>query len=155
MLELKFAYATNGRDMIEIDYFTGKETRVERYATPAELWRRYQVGRGLAKPDIAERLLSPFNHTAGKDERYYQQTAINRTVEAILKGDNRLLLTMATDTGKTYVAFQIFWKLWSSRWNRTGEYRRPRILYLADRNIQLRKRQLEAFGHKRAPLSGV
>src|ERR1700690_44670 len=70
MLGLKFAYATNGHDIIEIDYFTGKETRVEKYATPDELWRRYQTGQGLAKPEIAERLLSPFNHTAGKDERY-------------------------------------------------------------------------------------
>src|SRR5205823_8566304 len=61
--------------------------------------------------------------------------AINRAVEAILKGDRRVLLTMATGTGKTAVAFQICWKLWNARWNRTGEYRRSRILYLADRNI--------------------
>ena len=135
MLGLKFAYATNGHDIIEIDYFTGKETRVTAYATPADLWQRYQTGQGLAKPEIGERLLTPFNHTAGKDERYYQQTAINRTVEAILKGNDHLLLTMATGTGKTFVAFQICWKLWSSRWNCTGEHRRPRILYLADRNI--------------------
>lgn len=80
-------------------------------------------------------MLAPFNHEQGKDERYYQQIAVNRTVEAILKGQDRLLLTMATGTGKTFVAFQICWKLWSARWNRTGEYRRPRILYLADRNI--------------------
>ncbi|MDT0496478.1 DEAD/DEAH box helicase family protein [Algiphilus sp. W345] len=67
--------------------------------------------------------------------RYYQQIAINRAVEAILAGKKRLLLTMATGTGKTIVAFQICWKLWSSRWNRTGEHRKPRILFLADRNI--------------------
>ena len=152
MLELKFAYATNGRDIIEIDYFTGKETQVEDYAAPEELWQRYQAGQGLKKPEIAERLLTPYNHSAGKDERYYQQTAINRTVETILKGDNRLLLTMATGTGKTYVAFQICWKLWSSRWNRTGEYRRPRILYLADRNIlvdQPKDGLFAAFGDAR------
>ena len=152
MLELKFAYATNGHDIIEIDYFTGKETHVERYATPDELWQRYRSGQGIEKSEISEPLLSPFNHTAGKDERYYQQTAINRTVEAILKGDNRLLLTMATGTGKTYVAFQICWKLWSSRWNRTGDYRRPRILYLADRNIlvdQPKDGLFAAFGDAR------
>ena len=152
MLELKFAYATNGHDIIEIDYFTGQETHVSAYPTPAELWQRYQVGQGLAKPDLGERLLTPFNHTAGKDERYYQQTAINRTVEAILKGDNRLLLTMATGTGKTYVAFQICWKLWSSRWNCTSEHRRPRILYLADRNIlvdQPKDGLFAAFGDAR------
>src|SRR5207244_2208006 len=64
-----------------------------------------------------------------------QEIAINRAIEAILKGDQRLLLTMATGTGKTVVAFQICWKLWSAGWNRTGEYRKPKILYLADRNI--------------------
>jgi type I site-specific restriction endonuclease len=152
MLNLKFAYATNGHDIIEIDYFTGKETQVSDYATPAELWTRYQAGQGLAKPDIGERLLTPFNHTVGKDERYYQQTAINRTVEAILKGNDRLLLTMATGTGKTFVAFQICWKLWSSRWNRTGEHRHPRILYLADRNIlvdQPKDGLFAAFGDAR------
>src|SRR6478752_6804127 len=107
MLNLKFAYATNGHDIIEIDYFTGKETRVADYATPVELWERYQVGQGLAQPEIGEHVLTPFNHTVGKDERYYQQTAINRAVEEILKGNDRLLLTMATGTGKTFVAFQI------------------------------------------------
>jgi type I restriction enzyme R subunit len=152
MLNLKFAYATNGHDVIEIDYFTGKEIHVSSYATPTELWKRYQVGQGLAKADIGERLLAPFNHTVGKDERYYQQTAINRAVEAILKGNDRLLLTMATGTGKTFVAFQICWKLWSSRWNRTGEHRRPRILYLADRNIlvdQPKDGLFAAFGDAR------
>ena len=84
---------------------------------------------------MTAQLLQPFNHAVGKGERYYQQIAINRTVEAILKGQRRVLVTMATGTGKTAVAFQMCWKLWSSRWNRTGEHRRPRILYLADRNI--------------------
>jgi type I restriction enzyme, R subunit len=152
MLNLKFAYATNGHDIIEIDYFTGKETHVSDYATPAQLWQRYQAGQGLVKPEIGERLLTPFNHTVGKDERYYQQTAINRTVEAVLKGNDRLLLCMATGTGKTFVAFQICWKLWSSRWNRTGEHRRPRILYLADRNIlvdQPKDGLFAAFGDAR------
>jgi type I restriction enzyme R subunit len=84
---------------------------------------------------VADRLLTPFNHEVGKGERYYAQLAVNRTMEAILKGQRRLLLTMATGTGKTAVAFQLCWKLWNARWNRTSEYRRPRILYLADRNI--------------------
>src|SRR6202050_3684059 len=152
MLGLKFAYATNGQDIIEIDYFTGKEMHVSGYAAPADLWQRYQAGQGLAKAEIGERLLTPFNHTAGKDERYYQQTAINRAVEAILQGRERLLLTMATGTGKTFVAFQICWKLWSSRWNRTGGHRRTRILYLADRNIlvdQPKDGLFAAFGDAR------
>jgi type I restriction enzyme R subunit len=83
----------------------------------------------------ADQLIAPYNIASGKPPRYYQQIAINRTVESILAGKQRLLLTMATGTGKTIVAFQICWKLWSSRWNRAGEYRKPRILYLADRNI--------------------
>lgn len=136
MLDLKFAYATNGQETIEIDYFTGRETNIFAYPAPGELWHRYQVGNGLGKTDVAERLLTPFNHEQAKGERYYQQIAINRTVEAILRGEKkRFLITMATGTGKTFVSFQICWKLWSSRWNRDGEHRRPRILYLADRNI--------------------
>jgi len=133
-LGLKFAYATNGHELIEIDYFTGKETSVTDYPDPETLWKRYQAGAGI-KPSAAESLLQPFNHAVGKGERYYQQIAISRITEAILKGQRRVLLTMATGTGKTAVAFQLCWKLWSSRWNRTGEHRRPRILYLADRNI--------------------
>ncbi len=133
-LGLKFAYATNGHELIEIDYFTGKETPIADYPDPESLWKRYQAGAGI-KPSMAAQLLQPFNHAVGKGERYYQQIAISRISEAILKGKRRVLVTMATGTGKTAVAFQLCWKLWSSRWNRTGEHRRPRILYLADRNI--------------------
>ena len=135
MLGLKFAYATNGHEIIEFDYLTGIERVCPEYPAPEQLWQRYRVGAGLASQQTADRLLTPFNHTVGKGERYYQQIAVNRTVEAILKGQKRLLITMATGTGKTAVAFQICWKLWMSRWNRTGDHRRPRILYLADRNI--------------------
>jgi type I restriction enzyme, R subunit len=135
MLGLKFAYATNGHNIIEFDYSTGLETSRADYPSPGELWQRYRIASGLHDADAADRLLAPCNHTVGKDERYYQQIAINRTVEAILKGQRRLLLTMATGTGKTVLAFHICWKLWSARWNRTGAYRRPNILYLADRNI--------------------
>lgn len=135
MLGLKFAYATNGVDIIEIDYFKGTETRITEYPTPAALWQRYQAGAGIAEPARAEQLLTPYNTVGGKPPRYYQQIAINRSVEAILNGKRRLLLTMATGTGKTVVAFQICWKLWSAQWNKSGEPRKPRILYLADRNI--------------------
>jgi type I restriction enzyme, R subunit len=106
----------------------------------------------LEEAHLGEQLLAPFNHEEGKGERYYQQIAVNRTVEAILKSQKRLLLTMATGTGKTAVAFQICWKLWSARWNRSGEYRRPRILYLADRNIlidQPKDGLFAAFGDAR------
>ena len=68
-----------------------------------------------------EWLLAPYYHVSGKSPRYYQEIAINRTVQAILQGKRRILLTMATGTGKTIVAFQICWKLWNARWNRTGD----------------------------------
>ncbi len=135
MLGLRFAYATNGADIIEIDYFRGTETPVSVFPEPDELWHRYQTGSGLTGSQQADQLIAPYNIASGKPPRYYQQIAINRTVESILAGKQRLLLTMAAGTGKTIVAFQICWKLWSSRWNQAGEYRKPRILYLADRNI--------------------
>jgi len=155
LLDLKFAYATNGPDIIEFDYFTGIEKTRSDYPTPAELWQRYRAGSNINEQQVADRLLTPFNYTVNKGERYYQQIAINRTVEAILKGQRRLLLTMATGTGKTAVAFQICWKLWNARWNRTGEHRRPKILYLADRNIlvdQPKDGIFAAFGDARCKI---
>lgn len=97
---------------------------VSAYSTPAALWQRYRMKSGLTDDARADRLLTPSNHVVGKGARYYQQIAINRTLEAILKGNRRLLLTMATGTGKTAVAFKLCWKLWNGRWNRTGDYRR-------------------------------
>jgi type I restriction enzyme R subunit len=156
MMGLKFAYATNGREIIEIDYFTGREAIRANYPTPVQLWERYCTGSGINDQRVAERLLTPSNHAVGKGERYYQQIAINLTVEAILKGQRRILITMATGTGKTVVAFQICWKLWNARWNRTGEYRRPKILYLADRNIlvdQPKDGIFAAFGDARSKIA--
>ncbi len=135
MLDLKFAYATNGRQIIEIDYVTGTEREVPTFPTPADLWIRFRKATNLKDDQSAERFLTPANHTSGQGERYYQQTAINRTIEEILKDNRRLLLTMATGTGKTVVAFQICWRLWNAHWNCAGTSRKPRILYLADRNI--------------------
>ncbi|HXG66322.1 MAG TPA: DEAD/DEAH box helicase family protein, partial [Blastocatellia bacterium] len=134
ILGLKFAYSTNGKGIVEFDYTTGKETERDTFPSPQELWLRLVEAEGLTD-EIVGRLLTPFNHISGKSPRYYQEIAINRAVQAILQGNPRILLTMATGTGKTVVAFQICWKLWSSRWTRTGEHRRPKILYLADRNI--------------------
>ncbi len=135
ILGLKFAYSTNGHGIIEFDYTTGKERELETFPSPRNLWQRFQQHRGIGEERTAQHLLTPSNHLTGKSPRYYQEIAINRTVQNLLQGKQRILLTMATGTGKTVVAFQICWKLWSSRWNRTGEYRRPKILYLADRNI--------------------
>ena len=134
ILGLKFAYATNGHGIIEFDYLTGQERHLDAFPTPAELWERLRAGLELAV-ETGNRLLTPAYHLSGKSPRYYQEIAINRAVQAILQGKHRVLLTMATGTGKTIVAFQICWKLWNARWNRTGEYRRPRILYLSDRNL--------------------
>lgn len=157
MLGLKFAYATNGLEIIEFDYLTGEEAILSSYPTPAELWARYRTGKGLSSDTVATHLTTPMNHAVGKGERYYQEIAINRTVEGILTGHRRQLLTMATGTGKTAVAFQICWKLWSARWNRNGEYRRPKILYLADRNIlidQPKDGMFASFGDARWKIEG-
>ena len=134
ILDLKFAYSTNGTGIVEFDYLTGVEREIDTFPSPAEMWSRLESGEKL-REDIAERLLTPSHHFLDKVPRYYQEIAINRTVQAILQGKKRILLTMATGTGKTLVAFQICWKLWNARWNRAGRHRRPRILYLADRNI--------------------
>ena len=102
-----------------------------------------------------EQLLTPINFTLKQGERYYQEIAINRAVEAIVTGKRRILLTMATGTGKTPVAFQICWKLWNARWNRTGEHRRPKILYLSDRNILIddpKDKIFAQFGDARAKI---
>ncbi len=134
ILGLKFAYATNGEGIVEFDFTTGLERDLDAFPTPEELWRRLREFDGWDEGQ-ASRLLQPLYALPDKPPRYYQEVAINRVVEAVLKGRRRILVTMATGTGKTVVAFQICWKLWSSRWNRAGEHRRPKILYLADRNI--------------------
>ena len=134
ILDLPFAYSTNGRGIVEHDYFTGQEQEPAGFPSPEELWERFRAGRGLDER-TAEGVLAPYNHTPGNSPRYYQDVAISRALEAILKGNQRVLLTMATSSGKTPVAFQICWKLWSAGWNRAGENRKPRILYLADRSI--------------------
>jgi len=135
ILGLKFAYSTNGHGIVEHDFTTGRDNDLDSFPSPDELWQRLQSVEHIPNQAV-ERFLTPYYHLSGKSPRYYQEIAINRAVQAILQGKTRILLTLATGTGKTVVAFQICWKLWSSRWNRTGEaQRRPRILYLADRNI--------------------
>ena len=157
ILDLKFAYATNGREIIEFDFLTGIERVVETFPTPAELWARLMAAQKLAT-DTVERLLTPFNLSNGKIPHYYQRIAIDRAVRAILTGKKRVLLTMATGTGKTVVAFQICWKLWSSKWNAKGDpTRKPRILYLADRNFLVddpKDKTFAAFGDARHKIEG-
>lgn len=139
LLDLPFAFSTNGKDVVEDDRDTGMESdRLTSFPTPDELWARYRGWKGIVDDTVADGLVQPFNRALRnpdgtvKEPRYFQRTAINRSVEAILRGDKRLLLTMATGTGKTFVSMQIVWKLWQSNW-RPG--RNPRILYLADRNV--------------------
>jgi type I restriction enzyme R subunit len=134
MLGLKFAYASNGHSIVEFDALTGLEQERTDFPTPEELWTRLHAAAPLAA-QAQQWLLAPSYHDGSRPLRYYQEIAVNRVLEAVLRGQRHVLLTMATGTGKTLVVFQICWKLWSSRWNRTGEHRRPRILYLADRNI--------------------
>jgi type I restriction enzyme, R subunit len=133
ILDLKYAYSTNGLGIVEHDYTTGLDNEVPAFPSPEEMWRRDCVARGV-DPDNAQ-VLAPYYHEPGRAPRYYQDISIHRATEAILKGRHRVLLTLATGTGKTVVAFQICWRLWSTGWNRTGESRKPRILYLADRNV--------------------
>ena len=139
LLDVPFAYSTNGRGLVEDDRDTGHETGgLAGFPAPDELWARYRTWKGLVEPVVDGGLLLPFNRDlrnadgSVKEPRYYQRTAINRSVEAVLRGDSRLLLTMATGTGKTFVAMQIVWKLWQSDWRSA---RKPRILYLADRTV--------------------
>lgn len=134
-LGLKFAYATNGVEIIEVDFLTGVERPVEAFPTPSELWDRLRAVEGIAEDSVADRILTPTYPDRSKPLRYYQEIAVNRAVQSILQGRRRILLTLCTGSGKTAVAFQIAWKLWSSRWNKVGERRTPKILFLADRNV--------------------
>jgi len=158
ILDLKFAYATNGREIIEFDRITGLERVIPDFPTPADLWSRLGSTAKLPDDFTARRLLAPANLTAGKPPRYYQEIAINRAVQAILQGKRRALLTMATGTGKTVVAFQICWKLWTSKWNSKGDpTRKPRILYLADRKFLVddpKDKDFAPFGDARHKIEG-
>ena len=154
-LDLKFAYSTNGPGIVEHDYATGFDTEIDGYPSPDELWRRDCVARGLNPED--SQLRAPYFHESGRSPRYYQDISIHRATEAILKGDKRILLTLATGTGKTVVAFQICWRLWSTGWNRLGAFRKPRILYLADRNVLVddpKDKTFAPFGEARHKITG-
>jgi type I restriction enzyme, R subunit len=153
MLDLPFAYSSNGTGIVEDDRDTGLERTLTAFPSPEGLWQRYRAWKGIVEEPVAEGLVLPFNRSLRapdgrvKEPRYYQRVAINRAVTAILRGDKRLLLTLATGTGKTFVSLQIAWKLWSGGW---GAGIKPRILYLADRNIlvdqPIQREYVPAFG---------
>jgi type I restriction enzyme R subunit len=133
-LQARFAFSTNGRKIYRIDMETGAEGYVERYPTPDELWAEVFKEKNEWRDRFAA---VPFEERSGTwQTRYYQHNAIENALEAIAAGKQRILLTLATGTGKTAIAFQIAWALFQSRWNLSRKpERRPRILFLADRNI--------------------
>lgn len=132
-LNINYTYSTNGKEIYEISLKDGSESLVNNFPSPEELWQKTFLEdkssqwkeKLLAVPDEGQYSV-----------RYYQEIAIKNVLKAISEGENRILLTMATGTGKTSVAFQIAWKLFQARWNlKFDGSRRPRILFLADRNI--------------------
>lgn len=132
MMKIRFTYAANGHEIWEIDMKTGKEGLVDRFPSPQELWQRTFTSHNAWRDKFNA---EPFNRSGGRSPRYYQEIAVNRVLAAIADGQRRMLLTLATGTGKTYIAFQIAWKLYKTKWNMKGSDRMPRILFLADRNI--------------------
>lgn len=157
ILDLKFAYSTNGHSIVEHDFLTGLERDIDIFPSPDDLWLRLHAYLGLSDPDKQTRLLSPNLPIPGKQLRYYQEIAINRAVHAILKGQRRVLLNLATGTGKTDIAFHICWKLWNTKWNKSGKLDRPRILYLSDRSILVddpKDKQFAPFGDARWKIQG-
>ena len=141
-LAVRFAYATNGQKIYGIDMATGLEGDLARYPSPEELWAQTFSEADTANALWRDRFAAiPFEDQGGTWQgRYYQDIAITRVLEAIAAGRDRILLTLATGTGKTFIAFQLAWKLFQSRWNLkdwkagTEPTRRPRVLFLADRN---------------------
>ncbi len=128
ILGLHFAYSTNGKGIEEFDFTNGQQLSRDNFPSPQELWQRTRDAEQIS-PEVEQDFLFPsFRDIGGKKPRYYQEIAINRATAAALSGKKRILITMATGTGKTYVAFQIIWKLWKTK-------RKQRILFLADRNV--------------------
>jgi type I restriction enzyme R subunit len=133
-LTVRFAYSTNGQGIYGIDMQEGTESELPRYPTPGQLWNLAFAEQNVWRDRFAA---VPFEDKGGTHpSRYYQDIAIERALEAIAANKSRILLTLATGTGKTFIAFQIAWKLFHARWNLSRKPSRlPRILFLADRNI--------------------
>ncbi len=141
-LKIRYTYSTNGDDIWFIDMgiknskgeyiLPSKEDEIDKFPSPQDLW---QMTFPEENPWRDKFNLCPFNRSSGRSPRYYQEIAIKNVLEAVAKQRNRILLTMATGTGKTYTAFQICWKLTKTKWNTKDLDREPRILFIADRNI--------------------
>jgi type I restriction enzyme R subunit len=142
-LDVPFAFSSNGDAFLEHDR-TGKATAPERtlsleaFPTPGELWSRYRGFKGYTPEEEIVTTQDYYSDPSGKAPHYFQQIAVNRTVDAIARGENRILLVMATGTGKTYTAFQIIWRLWKSGMKK-------RILFLVDRNILADQTKINDF----------
>lgn len=153
-LNVPFIFTSNGDGFLFHDR-TGQATQrevelgLEQFPSPDELWRRYCQWRELSVEQSTLALAPYYDDGSGRTPRYYQVNAINRTIEAVVKGQQRILLVMATGTGKTYTAFQIIWRLWKSK-------QKKRILFLADRNIlvdQTKNNDFKPFGQAMSKIS--
>lgn len=131
-LKIDFVYSTNGHKIYEHSLIEGKGSFIEDYPTPSELFERKFGVIDSKKESI---ITYPFHIEGTLKPRFYQQIAVQKTIEAIANHQDRILLTLATGTGKTYIAFQIVYRLFQSKWNKDGSDRRPKILFLADRNV--------------------
>lgn len=145
ILDIPFVYSSNGDAFLEHDRtvtqgIKEREMPLNQFPSPEELWNRYKKAKGINEREEAIITQEYFYEQDGKTPRYYQRIAINRTVEAIAKGQKRILLVMATGTGKTYTAFQIIYRLWKSK-------AKKRILFLADRNILVDQAMANDFRH--------
>ncbi|MCE9585263.1 DEAD/DEAH box helicase family protein [Candidatus Nomurabacteria bacterium] len=144
-LDIPFVYSSNGDAFIEHDRFVTdgvkeREISLEKFPTPEELYERYKIAKGITE-NIESIIVEDYHQELnGKSPRYFQRVAINRAVEAVAKVQNRILLVMATGTGKTYTAFQIIWRLWKSK-------TKKRILFLVDRNILADQTMINDFKH--------
>jgi len=157
-LQVPFVFSSNGKSFVFHDK-TGliaqgeTDLSLDQFPAPDLLWAKYREWKGLSAAEEQIILEPYYDDGSGKEPRYYQRNAINAAVEAIAKGQDRVLLVMATGTGKTYTAFQIIWRLWNSNWH-AG--RQKRVLFLADRNIlvdQTMVNDFRPFGAKMAKLS--
>ena len=142
LLHIRFTYATNGNEIWQIDMgvkdaqgnyiIPSTEGFVDKFPTPQELWQMTYTEKNEWRDTFN---LCALNRGGGREPRYYQEIAIDSVLNAVANGKKRILLTMATGTGKTYTAFQICWKLYQTNWNTRGTSQKPRILFITDRNI--------------------
>jgi len=140
-LRIDYVYSTNGHKIYEHSLKDGKGKFIDNYPTPYELFLRKYGEQTSKAQDV---ITHPFHIEGTMKPRFYQQIAVQKTIEAIAENKDRILLTLATGTGKTYIAFQIAYRLFQSKWNRDGSDRRPKILFLADRNV-LKDQSMNTF----------